>query len=58
VLGWRPRVGLEEGLRIGIDWFRARIARGNPVIGHFRFARFGDAAGGNRDYLELAMVLT
>jgi UDP-glucose 4-epimerase len=32
VLGWSPRVGLNEGLRITIDWFRDQIARGNPVV--------------------------
>jgi UDP-glucose 4-epimerase len=32
VLGWKPRVSLEEGLRITIDWCRDQIARGNPVI--------------------------
>lgn len=32
VLGWKPRVSLEEGLRITIDWYRDQIAQGNPVI--------------------------
>jgi nucleoside-diphosphate-sugar epimerase len=32
VLGWKPRVSLEEGLRITIEWFRDQIARGNPVV--------------------------
>jgi nucleoside-diphosphate-sugar epimerase len=32
VLAWKPRVNLEEGLKITIDWFRDQIARGNPVI--------------------------
>jgi UDP-glucose 4-epimerase len=32
VLGWRPRVSLQEGLRITIEWFRDQIARGNPVV--------------------------
>jgi dTDP-glucose 4,6-dehydratase len=25
MLKWEPRVGLEEGLRITIDWFRTRL---------------------------------
>jgi UDP-glucose 4-epimerase len=32
VLGWKPRVSLEEGLRITIDWYRDQIAQGNPAI--------------------------
>jgi UDP-glucose 4-epimerase len=32
LLGWKPRVSLEEGLKITIDWCRDQIARGNPVI--------------------------
>jgi len=28
-LGWEPRVGLEEGLKITIEWFRKRLAREN-----------------------------
>jgi nucleoside-diphosphate-sugar epimerase len=32
VLGWKPRISLEEGLRITIEWFRDQIARGNPVV--------------------------
>jgi UDP-glucose 4-epimerase len=32
VLGWEPRVSLDEGLKITIDWFREQIARGNPAI--------------------------
>jgi dTDP-glucose 4,6-dehydratase len=28
-LGWEPRVGLEQGLRITIDWFKKRLERGN-----------------------------
>jgi dTDP-glucose 4,6-dehydratase len=27
VLGWEPRVELEEGLRVTVDWFRERLAR-------------------------------
>lgn len=33
VLGWKPRVSLEEGLKITVDWFREQLAHGNPVIG-------------------------
>jgi UDP-glucose 4-epimerase len=32
VLGWKPQVSLEQGLKITIDWCREQIARGNPVI--------------------------
>jgi nucleoside-diphosphate-sugar epimerase len=32
ILGWRPRVKLEDGLRITIDWYRQQVARGNPGI--------------------------
>ena len=32
VLGWRPRVSLDEGLRITVEWFRDQLARGNPAI--------------------------
>lgn len=32
VLGWKPKVSLEEGLKITIDWFKDQIARGNPAI--------------------------
>jgi len=32
VLGWQPKVNLEEGLKITIDWYRDQMARGNPVI--------------------------
>jgi dTDP-glucose 4,6-dehydratase len=28
-LGWEPRVGLEEGLKITIEWFKKRLERGN-----------------------------
>lgn len=29
LLGWEPKVALEEGLRMTIDYFRARIAKGD-----------------------------
>ncbi len=32
VLGWKPKVSLQDGLKITIEWFRDQIARGNPVI--------------------------
>ncbi len=32
VLGWKPEVNLEQGLRLTVDWFRDQIANGNPVI--------------------------
>lgn len=32
LLGWKPKVSLEEGLKITVDWFRDQIARGNPVV--------------------------
>jgi len=32
ILGWKPTVNLEQGLRLTVDWFREEIARGNPVI--------------------------
>ena len=25
ILGWRPRVGFEEGLRITVQWYRAFV---------------------------------
>jgi dTDP-glucose 4,6-dehydratase len=28
-LGWEPRVGLEEGLKITIGWFKKRLEKGN-----------------------------
>jgi nucleoside-diphosphate-sugar epimerase len=28
VLGWSPRVGVEEGLQRTIEWFRQQLARG------------------------------
>ena len=31
-LGWKPRVSVDEGLRITVEWFRDQIARGNPVV--------------------------
>ncbi len=32
VLGWRPRVSFDDGLKITVEWFRDQLARGNPVI--------------------------
>jgi len=32
LLGWTPRVGVEEGLRLTIHWFRDQMARGNPAV--------------------------
>jgi UDP-glucose 4-epimerase len=32
LIGWKPKVNLEEGLKITIDWFRDQMERGNPVI--------------------------
>jgi len=32
VLGWKPRVSLEEGLKITIEWYRNQIEQGNPAI--------------------------
>jgi nucleoside-diphosphate-sugar epimerase len=32
VLGWKPQVSLEAGLKISVDWYRDQIARGNPSI--------------------------
>jgi dTDP-glucose 4,6-dehydratase len=29
LLGWEPRVGLEEGLEITIEWFKKRLRKGN-----------------------------
>lgn len=29
LLGWEPRVGLEEGLEITIEWFKKRLQKGN-----------------------------
>jgi GDP-L-fucose synthase len=26
-LGWRPRIGLEEGVRMAYAWFRENVAR-------------------------------
>jgi len=34
ILGWKPRVSLEDGLRMSVDWYREQIALGNPVICH------------------------
>ncbi|OLT14684.1 epimerase [Pseudonocardia sp. CNS-139] len=31
LLGWRPEVGLEDGLRRTIDWFRATLAASGPA---------------------------
>jgi len=30
-LGWEPRIGLEEGLKITIEWFKKRLERGNAT---------------------------
>ena len=32
VLGWKPGISLDEGLKITIDWYRDQIERGNPAI--------------------------
>jgi UDP-glucose 4-epimerase len=32
ILGWKPAISLEEGLRLTVDWFRDEIAKGNPVV--------------------------
>jgi nucleoside-diphosphate-sugar epimerase len=32
ILGWKPKVSLQDGLKITIEWFRDQINRGNPVI--------------------------
>jgi UDP-glucose 4-epimerase len=32
ILGWTPKVSLEQGLQITVDWFREQLSRGNPVI--------------------------
>ncbi len=32
LLGWKPKVNLEEGLKVTVDWFRDQIARGNPAV--------------------------
>jgi len=31
-LGWTPRVDLDTGLGITVDWFRDQIAHGNPAF--------------------------
>jgi dTDP-glucose 4,6-dehydratase len=31
ILGWEPRVGLQEGLRLTVDWFKSQVADGNGV---------------------------
>jgi dTDP-glucose 4,6-dehydratase len=37
LLGWRPTVGIEEGLRRTIDWFRARLrVETHPPAHHLR----------------------
>jgi UDP-glucose 4-epimerase len=32
LLGWKPRVSLDEGLRITAAWYRDQLMRGNPVV--------------------------
>jgi nucleoside-diphosphate-sugar epimerase len=32
VLGWKPKVSLDEGLRITIAWYRDQLMRGNPAV--------------------------
>jgi CDP-glucose 4,6-dehydratase len=32
VLGWRPRIGLDEGLNLTIDWYRQYLRHGGGVI--------------------------
>ncbi len=32
VLGWKPRVNLDEGLRITAAWYRDQLMRGNPAV--------------------------
>ena len=32
ILGWKPVINLEQGIRLTVDWFRSQIAKGNPVI--------------------------
>jgi nucleoside-diphosphate-sugar epimerase len=32
ILGWKPAINLEQGLRLTVDWFRQEIAKGNPVM--------------------------
>jgi nucleoside-diphosphate-sugar epimerase len=31
-LGWQPRVGVHEGLRRTLDWHRARLPAGAPLL--------------------------
>jgi nucleoside-diphosphate-sugar epimerase len=32
ILGWTPKVNLEQGLQMTVDWFREQLSKGNPVI--------------------------
>ena len=32
VLGWKPRISLDEGLRITAAWYRDQLVRGNPAV--------------------------
>jgi len=31
ILGWKPRIGLEEGLKLTIEWFRSYLHSGKPA---------------------------
>jgi UDP-glucose 4-epimerase len=32
LLGWEPKVGFDEGLRITVAWYRDQLLRGNPAV--------------------------
>jgi UDP-glucose 4-epimerase len=32
ILGWEPRVSLQEGLRMTVEWYRQQLQAGNPAL--------------------------